>query len=83
MTEIAASGPEVIVGDHAAAAATVARLRSGIADLERLMVDIPPHHAGGTRRSAEERLDDLRIALHRAERAERTQRAGADGTDVT
>ena len=41
------------------------RLRRDIADLERLMVDMPPHHAGGTRRAAEERLDDLRRALRR------------------
>jgi hypothetical protein len=47
----------------------VERLRRDIADLERLMVDMPPHHAGGTRRSAEERLDDLRRALHRAQRS--------------
>jgi hypothetical protein len=46
----------------------VARLRRDIADLERLMVDMPPHHAGGTRRSASERLDDLRSALARVER---------------
>ena len=45
----------------------VDRLRRDIADLERLMVDMPPHHAGGTRRAAEERLDDLRRALHRLE----------------
>jgi len=45
----------------------IARLRRDIADLERLMVDMPPHHAGGTRRGAEERLDDLRDALRRAE----------------
>ena len=43
----------------------VERLRRDIADLERLMVDMPPHHAGGTRRAAEERLDDLRRALRR------------------
>jgi len=43
------------------------RLRRDIADLERLMVDMPPHHAGGTRRAAEERLDDLRRALRRLE----------------
>jgi hypothetical protein len=47
----------------------IARLRRDIADLERLMVDMPPHHAGGTRRGAEERLDDLRDALRRAEAA--------------
>ena len=47
-------------------AGTVERLRREIADLERLMVDMPPHHAGGTRRSAEERLEDLRSALRRA-----------------
>ncbi len=50
-------------------AGTVERLRREIADLERLMVDMPPHHAGGTRRSAEERLEDLRSALRRASAA--------------
>lgn len=45
----------------------VERLERDIADLERLMVDMPPHHAGGTRRSAEERLEDLRRALRRAQ----------------
>jgi len=45
----------------------VEQLRRDVADLERLMVDMPPHHAGGTRRAAEERLDDLRRALRRAE----------------
>jgi hypothetical protein len=44
----------------------VERLRRDIADLERLMVDMPPHHAGGTRRAAEERLEDLHRALRRA-----------------
>jgi hypothetical protein len=44
----------------------IEQLRRDVADLERLMVDMPPHHAGGTRRAAEERLDDLRRALHRA-----------------
>jgi hypothetical protein len=44
-------------------ARTVERLRRDIADLERLMTDMPPHHAGGTRRGAEERLEDLRTAL--------------------
>jgi hypothetical protein len=43
------------------------QLRDDIADLERLMIDMPPHHAGGTRRATEERLDDLRRALRRAE----------------
>jgi hypothetical protein len=43
------------------------QLRRDVADLERLMVDMPPHHAGGTRRAAEERLDDLRRALRQAE----------------
>ena len=46
---------------------SVEQLRGDIADLERLMVDMPPHHAGGTRRAAEERLDDLRRALHSAQ----------------
>jgi hypothetical protein len=44
----------------------VERLQREIADLERLMVDMPPHHAGGTRRSAEDRLEELRNALQRA-----------------
>jgi hypothetical protein len=79
VTDVTASDPAAIESDRAAAAATVARLRTQIADLERLMVDIPPHHAGGTRRSAEERLDDLRVAL---QRAERMQRADTDGRDV-
>jgi len=43
------------------------QLRRDVADLERLLIDMPPHHAGGTRRAAEERLDDLRDALRRAE----------------
>jgi hypothetical protein len=55
--------------------ASVEGLERQIADLERLMVDMPPHHAGGTRRSAEERLEDLRIALRRA-RAETDARRG-------
>ena len=45
------------------AAARIERLRRDIADLERHLVDMPPHHAGGTRRGAEERLEDLRRAL--------------------
>jgi hypothetical protein len=52
-----------------AAAAAIERIRGDIADLERLMVDMPPHHAGGTRRGAEERLEDLRVALRDAVRA--------------
>jgi len=48
----------------------VERLRGQIADLERHLVDMPPHHAGGTRRTAEERLEDLRRELRRAERME-------------
>jgi len=63
------------------AGATLARLRRDIADLERLMVDMPPHHAGGTRRSAEERLEDLRVALRRAERA--AESAAGTGTAGT
>jgi hypothetical protein len=47
-------------------AGAIERLRHDIADLERLMVDMPPHHAGGTRSAAEERLEDLRRALARA-----------------
>lgn len=80
MTDVAASSPAASEGGRAAAAVAVARLRTQIADLERLMVDIPPHHAGGTRRSAEERLDDLRVEL---QRAERMQRAGTGERDVT
>jgi hypothetical protein len=45
-----------------------AELRADIADLERLLVDVPPHHGAGTRRSLEERLDDLRADLHRLQR---------------
>lgn len=48
------------------AAARIERLRRDIADLERHLVDMPPHHAGGTRRGAEERLEDLRRALRDA-----------------
>lgn len=46
------------------------RLERDIADLERLMVDMPPHHAGGTRRAAQERLEDLQRALQRARRGD-------------
>jgi hypothetical protein len=46
---------------------SIEELRRDIADLERLLVDMPPHHAGGTRRATDERLDDLRRALRRAE----------------
>ena len=80
MTDISASSSAASEGTRAAAAVAVARLRTQIADLERLMADIPPHHAGGTRRSAEERLDDLRVALHRAEGM---QRAGTGERDMT
>ena len=48
------------------AATRVERLRRDITDLERHLVDMPPHHAGGTRRAAEERLEDLRRALRDA-----------------
>jgi hypothetical protein len=47
---------------------TEAELRADIADLERLLVDVPPHHGAGTRRSLEERLDDLRAELRRLQR---------------
>jgi hypothetical protein len=50
---------------------TEAELRADIADLERLLVDVPPHHGAGTRRSLEERLDDLRAELHRLRTAQR------------
>ena len=40
-------------------------LRADIADLERLLVDVPPHHGAGTRRALEERLEDRRRELHR------------------
>ncbi|MEY3073181.1 MAG: hypothetical protein RLZZ353_1377 [Actinomycetota bacterium] len=46
-----------------------AELRADIADLERHLVDVPPHHGSGTRRALEERLDDLRAELHRRTRA--------------
>jgi hypothetical protein len=42
-------------------------VRSDISDLERLLVDVPPHHGSGTRRSLEERLDDLRAELRHIE----------------
>lgn len=48
----------------------IERLERDITDLERLMIDMPPHHASGTRRSAEERLEDLRRALSRARRTD-------------
>ena len=48
-----------------------AQLQADIADLERLLVDVPPHHGAGTRRSLEERLDDLRLQLHRLRTAAR------------
>lgn len=65
---------------RADAAATAARIRRDIADLERLVVDMPPHHAGGTRRGTEERLDDLRAALQRAEAATRGATSDRSGT---
>lgn len=47
---------------------TPTMVRSDITDLERLLVDVPPHHGSGTRRSLEEQLDDLRAELRRMER---------------
>jgi hypothetical protein len=44
-----------------------ATIRAELADLERLTVDMPPHHAGGTRASARDRIDVLRDELWRAE----------------
>jgi hypothetical protein len=44
----------------------VPTILADLADLERHLVDMPPHHAGGTRRAAEERLEDLRRELARA-----------------
>jgi len=46
---------------------TPAVVRADIADLERLLVDVPPHHASGTRRSLDEQLEDLRAELRRLE----------------
>jgi molybdate-binding protein len=46
---------------------TPSRVRADIADLERLLVDVPPHHASGTRRSLDEQLEDLRSELRRLE----------------
>jgi hypothetical protein len=46
---------------------TPSAVRSDIADLERLLVDVPPHHASGTRRSLDEQLEDLRAELRRLE----------------
>lgn len=65
---------------QAGVAALVARMRRDIADLERLVVDMPPHHAGGTRRGTEERLDDLRAALLRAEATARGGATDRSGT---
>lgn len=62
------------------AAARVAELRRDIADLERLMVDMPPHHAGGTRRGTEERLEDLRAELRRVELATRASTTDRSAT---
>jgi hypothetical protein len=45
---------------------TVPVIVADLSDLERHLVDMPPHHAGGTRRAAEERLEDLRRELARA-----------------
>jgi hypothetical protein len=80
VTDVASSGRPAGGSAGGTAAETVARLRREIADLERLMVDMPPHHAGGTRHGAEERLDDLRSALQRAERATRTTKDDGGGT---
>jgi len=46
---------------------TPSKVRADIADLERLLVDVPPHHASGTRRSLDEQLEDLRAELRRLE----------------
>ncbi|MGA1077518.1 MAG: hypothetical protein ACO3VG_00825 [Nitriliruptoraceae bacterium] len=46
-----------------------AELRADIADLERHLVDAPPHPGRGPRRALEERLDDLRAELHRRTRS--------------
>jgi molybdate-binding protein len=48
-------------------ARTPSKVRADIADLERLLVDVPPHHASGTRRSLDEQLEDLRAELRRLE----------------
>lgn len=46
---------------------TVAALRAELDDLRRHLVDTPPHHGSGTRRSVEERIAALEAALRRAE----------------
>jgi hypothetical protein len=60
-----------------------AQIRTDIADLQRLMVDVPPHHGSGTRRALEERLEDLQRELRRAERPDPARASGATGTDPT
>jgi len=57
----------------------VRAIRTDIEDLERLLVDMPPHHAGGTRRGVSERLDDLRAELRRVEAAATAERPSVDG----
>lgn len=46
---------------------TVAELRAELDDLRRHLVDTPPHHGSGTRRSVEERIAALEAALRRTE----------------
>jgi len=60
-----------------------ARIRTDIADLERLLVDVPPHHGSGTRRSLEERLEDLRRELDRAQRPDPDRASGTTGSAAT
>jgi len=46
---------------------TPSAVRADIADLERLLIDVPPHHASGTRRSLDEQIEDLWAELRRLE----------------
>jgi hypothetical protein len=54
--------------DRESSPRTPAVVRADIADLERLLVDVPPHHASGTRRSLDEQIEDLRTELRHLER---------------
>jgi hypothetical protein len=45
----------------------VAALRAELDDLRRHLVDTPPHHGAGTRRSVEERIAELEATLRRLE----------------
>lgn len=45
-----------------------------LAELRRHLVDVPPHHGGGTRGALEERIRRLEAELAALERTDRTAR---------